>query len=318
MGLDPSEAEDHVCEEGAPAWLATMGDLMSLLLVFFVLMLSFANTDKQLFMQAMGSIQNALGLIEDHPGKFQIRSSSMIEWSEKKSTPFLDIMDMEKSNDAPSMDQKIMQKVQQAISENNLSRIVEAESSERGRDRSSQGRALFKAGVGFIAAGFLRFPRRSHSYFLKNFPMSFRSKGIRTTARSIRLAFRPTGIWRPPPSIAVLRYMIDAGDLDPSRISAGGYGSTRPLVPNDSPESRAVKRRVEFVYKRDPVSRSGDPCAASSSSTRNRKSIARRRRLAVELKRLARVKGFIAKGYAQSEREPSMFPSRRFAQAIAA
>ena len=36
MGLDPSEAEDHVCEEGAPAWLATMGDLMSLLLVFFV------------------------------------------------------------------------------------------------------------------------------------------------------------------------------------------------------------------------------------------------------------------------------------------
>jgi chemotaxis protein MotB len=116
MGLDPSEAEDHVCEEGAPAWLATMGDLMSLLLVFFVLMLSFANTDEQLFMEAMGSIQAALGVIEDNPGRFEVRSTSMIEWNEKKSTPFLDIMNMEQSNDSPSMDQKIMQKVQQAIS----------------------------------------------------------------------------------------------------------------------------------------------------------------------------------------------------------
>ena len=34
---------------------------LEVLLVFFVLMLSFANTDKQLFLQAMGSIQNALG-----------------------------------------------------------------------------------------------------------------------------------------------------------------------------------------------------------------------------------------------------------------
>ena len=53
MGLDPSEAEDHVCPEGAPAWLATMGDLMSNLLVFFVLLLSFANTDKQIFLDIL-------------------------------------------------------------------------------------------------------------------------------------------------------------------------------------------------------------------------------------------------------------------------
>ncbi len=79
MGLDPSEAEDQVCEEGTPAWLATMGDLMSLLLVFFVLMLSFANTDKQLFPEAMGSIQAALGVVEDSPGRLDMKASSMIE-----------------------------------------------------------------------------------------------------------------------------------------------------------------------------------------------------------------------------------------------
>lgn len=104
MGLDPSEAEDHVCEPGAPAWLATTGDLMSPLLVFFVLMLSFANTDKQLFMEAMGSIQQALGVMEENPGTFQIKSTSLIEFSEKKSTAMMDVMDINKSESAPSMD----------------------------------------------------------------------------------------------------------------------------------------------------------------------------------------------------------------------
>jgi chemotaxis protein MotB len=54
-------------------------------------------------------------------------------------------------------------------------------------------------------------------------------------------------------SIAVLRYMLQAGDIAPSRISASGYGATRPLVPNDSPENRQTNRRVEFVFKRDPA-----------------------------------------------------------------
>ncbi len=252
MGLDPSEAEDHVCEEGAPAWLATMGDLMSLLLVFFVLMLSFANTDRQLFLEAMGSIKHALGMIEDSPGHFKIRSSSLIEWSEKKSTPFLDIMDMDQSKEAPSMDQKIMQQVQQSIAENNLARIVEAESSERGVIVRVKGGALFKPGsdellpVSFV---FLDEVIR----ITEEFPYELSIEG-HTDDVPIRSSRFPTN-WHlaAARSIAVLRYMIDAGEIEPSRIGASGYGSTRPLVPNDSPENRKINRRVEFVYKRDPV-----------------------------------------------------------------
>ncbi len=64
----------------------------------------------------------------------------------KKSTPFLDIMDVEQSKEAPFIDQKIMQQVQQSIAENNPSRVVEAESSERGVIVRVKGGALFKAG----------------------------------------------------------------------------------------------------------------------------------------------------------------------------
>lgn len=252
MGLDPSEAEDHVCEEGAPAWLATMGDLMSLLLVFFVLMLSFANMDKQLFLEAMGSIQNALGVKTEDYGQFRVQSSSMIEWSEKKSTPFLEIVEKDAANETPTMDQKIMQKVQQSIAQNNLSRIVEAESSERGVIVRVKGGALFKPGsdkllpISFV---FLDEVIR----ITEEFPYELSIEG-HTDDAPINTPRFPTN-WHlaAARSIAVLRYMIEAGDIDPSRVAASGYGSTRPLVPNDSPENRAVNRRVEFVYKRDPV-----------------------------------------------------------------
>lgn len=252
MGLDPSEAEDHVCEPGAPAWLATMGDLMSLLLVFFVLMLSFANTDKQLFLEAMGSIQAALGVIEDNPGQFQLKSTSVIEFNDKKSTPFLDIMKLDSQNASPTMDQKIMQEVQQAIAENNLSRIVEAESSERGVIVRVKGGALFKPGADTllpISFVFLDEVIRITEEF--SYELSIEGH---TDGSPINTPRFPTN-WHlsTSRSIAVLRYMIDAGEIDPSRIAAAGYGSTRPLVPNDSPENRAINRRVEFVYKRDPV-----------------------------------------------------------------
>ncbi len=252
MGLDPDEAEDHVCEEGAPAWLATMGDLMSLLLVFFVLMLSFANMDKQLFLEAMGSIQNALGVIEETPGQFQVRSTSPIEWTEKKSSPFLDVMKSEQDASAPTMDQKIMQQVQQSIAENNLSRIVEAESSERGVIVRVKGGALFKPGSDqLLPVSFVLLDEIVR--ITEEFPYELSIEG-HTDDSPIATPRFPTN-WHlsTSRSIAVLRYLIDAGDIDAGRIAAAGFGSTRPLVPNDSEESRAANRRVEFVYKRDPV-----------------------------------------------------------------
>ncbi len=57
--------DEHDCNcppEGAPAWLATFADLMSLLMCFFVLLLSFSEMDVLKFKQIAGSMKYAFGV----------------------------------------------------------------------------------------------------------------------------------------------------------------------------------------------------------------------------------------------------------------
>jgi len=59
-----SDEEESKCEckAGLPAWLATFADLMSLLMCFFVLLLSFSEMDAQKFKRLAGSMANAFGV----------------------------------------------------------------------------------------------------------------------------------------------------------------------------------------------------------------------------------------------------------------
>jgi flagellar motor protein MotB len=69
---DQTECECPPCDPGLPAWLATFADLMSLLMCFFVLLLSFSEMDVLKFKQLAGSMREAFGVqnqikVEDIP-----------------------------------------------------------------------------------------------------------------------------------------------------------------------------------------------------------------------------------------------------------
>ncbi len=49
-------------EGGAPGWVVTYGDMMSLLLTFFILLMSFSTISEKDFEKAMGSLEGALSL----------------------------------------------------------------------------------------------------------------------------------------------------------------------------------------------------------------------------------------------------------------
>jgi chemotaxis protein MotB len=48
-------------------------------------------------------------------------------------------------------------------------------------------------------------------------------------------------------AVSVVKYLAEVGKINPARLSAVGYGESRPLAPNDSPAHRAKNRRVEIV-----------------------------------------------------------------------
>jgi len=59
------EEQKCKCPAGIPAWVLTFADLMSLLMCFFVLLLSFAEMDVQKFKQIAGSMKAAFGVQRD-------------------------------------------------------------------------------------------------------------------------------------------------------------------------------------------------------------------------------------------------------------
>lgn len=56
------EEECPKCEVGAPAWMATFADMATLLMAFFVLILSFASVNVPKFEQVAGSVKLAFGI----------------------------------------------------------------------------------------------------------------------------------------------------------------------------------------------------------------------------------------------------------------
>ncbi len=49
--------------EGAPGWMVTYGDMMGLLLTFFILLLSFSSINEKEFQEALSSLRGALGVL---------------------------------------------------------------------------------------------------------------------------------------------------------------------------------------------------------------------------------------------------------------
>ena len=78
--------EEDKCEEGAPLWVVTFGDMMSLLLTFFILLLSFAKMEKTRFRVFSSSMKKAFGVQNVSPN-YQYESGRSVV-REEFSMPF--------------------------------------------------------------------------------------------------------------------------------------------------------------------------------------------------------------------------------------
>ena len=81
--------EEDEAPAGTPAWMATFADLMSLLMCFFVLLLSFSEMDLQKYKQVAGSMEKAFGVQNQTKVMDIPKGTSIIaqEFSPGKTTP---------------------------------------------------------------------------------------------------------------------------------------------------------------------------------------------------------------------------------------
>ena len=67
---------------------------------------------------------------------------------------------------------------------------------------------------------------------------------------------------------SVARLLVEKYGLPPNHIGAVGYGEYRPIATNDTPEGRAMNRRVVFFVKNVPAGTLAAPLAAPETSSR--------------------------------------------------
>ena len=208
---------------------------MSLLLTFFVLLLSFSTTSQEDFEKAIGALQGALGVLQGEP----IMTSPI-----KMHVPMVkgDITEAR-----PAVKDAVAE-IEQEIEAQDQQDNVEVMQGPEGVIIRIRDQALFATGkadlkpeilplLNTIGAVISRMPNaveiEGHT---DNVPISNDEFGNNHWLSSAR-------------ALQVLDVFANEVGIKPQRLSAVGHGQFKPLVENDSPENRSQNRRVEIKIR---------------------------------------------------------------------
>lgn len=226
-------------EQGAPLWVITFADLATLLLTFFVLMLSFANMDIIKFNELMGSVQESFGVTRLEKGQHQAVSAGKMA----------DVDSNIKESAAAVARERLVNVIADSIIREGFKSAASITSTDEGVRVRVKGRALFEPGGAELGKNSLNVLKELSNVVKSTKSMYVTVEG-HTDNRPIRTKRFPSN-WElfTLRASAVLEKMIAFG-APADRMSAAGYADTRPLFTNDLDETRPLNRRVEFLFKR--------------------------------------------------------------------
>jgi chemotaxis protein MotB len=219
------------CPEGLPGWLATFGDLMSLLLTFFVLLLSFSSMEVIKFQKAMGSLRGSLGVFDSKP---------------ELSQPIRVLMPMVRGSVPQSQNIRTSaEELEKTLSDEGFEGDITLEGTTSGLVIRIQAPVLYDVGLAVLKPTIQNTLDRIGAMLIL-LPNEIVAQG-HTDSKPIIKGSYPTN-WELSyqRAVNVVRYLITETNIHGRRMSAEGYGEYRPLVPNTSEENRARNRRVEI------------------------------------------------------------------------
>ena len=246
-------------DSGAPKWMVTYSDMVTLILVFFILLFSMSQIDLVKFEAMSESFRNRM-VLDFFPSAVPLDNptDNTSNLASGKNTNEFDIpthlpntadLSIEAEYEVDYLS-KLMEDVEKFLDENELNDVITASRTERGVILVLQDSILFNSGEAEILISGKPFLEKIGE-LLSEIPNYVKVEG-HTDSRPIS-SYRYPSNWELSGARAssVIRYLIDEGEYANPRFAAIGYGETRPLVPNTSVENWSKNRRVEIVILED-------------------------------------------------------------------
>ncbi len=224
----------RIAPETSPAggWQIVYSGFVLILLCFFIMLSSFATMEKSKVLQFVESFVGSVSVL---PGGAKLSKGEKV---------------LPESGDIVPTDSelaKIFEELQQWMGNKNLVRHLALQMTPEGLALRFSDALVFDVGSADLkpsakavlddVAGIIRRSRfdvriEGHTDNLPIRNPRFPSNWELSTTRAVN----------------VLRFFTEEKQLPTDRLTAVGFGEFRPLEPNDTPERRAMNRRVEIIF----------------------------------------------------------------------
>ncbi len=236
--------EPEPIEEESADWLATFSDMVTLLLVFFVLLLSMSTVEEIKFVSVSGSLRDAFGGVDQKVDTVTGTANSSKDYTTMEVKELEQIRREILKSQENSFDAIKSYLVKKAV-DGKINAVL-----EEGTITLTIGDdLLFAKGKETLSAEALELLLPVLEIVKANRDMDLSIIGYTDNDEVAGTNYNDNWELSALRAVNILRWFVE-NDVNPLRMTATGMGDLNPRFPNDTPENRAKNRRVEFNLER--------------------------------------------------------------------
>ncbi|MCI1944893.1 OmpA/MotB family protein [Clostridium luticellarii] len=239
-------------------WMLTYSDLITLLMIFFIVMYSMSQVDQTKYKQLSESLSIAMG-----GGKTIIGEDN--NSSIKNDVTQMDELDS--SQDEEKKLEELKKKVDKYLQENGMSKNVSTSIDERGLVISMNDTLLFDTGKADIRPEFQQ-ELTEMGKILNQLGNYIRIEGHTDNVPISNDEYSSNWKLSCDRASNVTEFLIMKSGIQPQKLSAIGYGEYRPIADNSSEAGKAKNRRVDIIILNSKFNAVEDNSSSSTKSSK--------------------------------------------------
>ncbi|MDY0256565.1 flagellar motor protein MotB [Gudongella oleilytica] len=230
---------------GSPGWITTFSDMMSLLLTFFILLYSISTVDAQKFRNITQYLQIALSG-DGRPHILDGGTETVPEPFDEEPFSETEIPPEEMMEPVNAEILQMYEKINKYITDLDLQAEVNVMMISSGVFVEIKDAILFESGSAQLKDTGIELLGKLEN-MLNDFDNDIVIEG-HTDNVPMNSAMYPSN-WElsAARAVSVLRYLNEEMNVEPTRLSARGYGEYSPIAPNDTATNRSRNRRVNIM-----------------------------------------------------------------------